>query len=71
MKPKVNLNRLLTDEIYFDHSKEDIDGGIMKTVEYIINEEEIKINARGVASVIYNASLKNIEEPIMFQKIDK
>ena len=35
-----------------------------------MDEENIEFNPRGIATAIYNAGLKDIYEPIIFEKID-
>jgi hypothetical protein len=70
IKPRVDYNQVLTDEIFFDNSRSHINGGIIQTVNHVVSNEDVKMTAKGIATTLYNSSLENISEPRLFIKMD-
>lgn len=70
MKPKVDMGKVLGDEIYFDNERRSLNGGISKSVELLTGEEECELNAKGIATVLYNGGLEGVLTKEVFLKLD-
>lgn len=64
LKPKVDIGRILGDELYFDNERREMNGGIVKAIERLTGEDDgIEVNAKGIATVLYNGGLEGVLNP--------